>query len=127
VFLDASGEPLLTGFGYSRFISGEMSTKAGTVRFTAPELLRGICPERYADKVDVFAYGMLLYTTFTTKLRWDGGRNIGPNGRCDSDLIQRGKRPVRTPGVPGRVWKLITDCWAQQPTARPSFPDSSGG
>jgi Protein tyrosine and serine/threonine kinase len=37
------------------------------------------------------------------------------------EVLQKRLRPVISPQVPAELQELILDCWAQEPTKRPSF------
>jgi serine/threonine protein kinase len=72
--LDASGEPLLTGFEVSRFCSESeelTGSQFGTPLFMAPEVWEE--DPHYTDKVDVFSFGVFLCTIFAGRVRFTAG------------------------------------------------------
>jgi hypothetical protein len=83
----------------------------------SPEVFRGDLS--YDNRIDVFAYGMLVYQIFTNV-------NILPSGRLRgftelSRAIVAGERFIWHPRIPKAFWKLIRLCWKQEPEKRPSF------
>jgi hypothetical protein len=82
--------------------------------------------EEYSYRVDVFAYAVTVYATFTDRVeRTDGG------ARNHADAIQRiarGERLKRPPegnpnAIPDRLWQLIEQCWEQVPRRRLTFQE----
>jgi hypothetical protein len=119
VFVSAQGEPILGGFCLSKFSRGEQSVveNIGTPVFIAPELLDG----RESSAVDVYAYGILLYSIFTEPRMLTSG----PVGNQQRLLVRvvMGDRFVKPDAIPGCFWTLITECWDRSPERRPSFAD----
>jgi serine/threonine protein kinase len=123
VFVNTRGEPVLTGFFFSRFYSesDQLTMCIGTPLFMAPELSTDTDRPDYSDKVDVYAYGLLLHSIFTDTPVLTTGRV-----RNWPQLIMRtghGTRYVRPDGTPDAFWQLITECWDHDPDRRPSFAD----
>ncbi|GAB5366997.1 hypothetical protein AAMO2058_001192000 [Amorphochlora amoebiformis] len=62
IFFDGYGKAKLADFGLSRLKAGqagkyEMTGKTGTIRYMAPEVVRG---EKYDESVDIFSFGLIL-------------------------------------------------------------------
>jgi serine/threonine protein kinase len=90
----------------------------------APELFSDECDGHHSSKVDVYAFGVLLYTLFSENRKLDD--NPERPVRSPQQLLMRvakGARFIRTPEIPEFYWNLITHCWAQDPAARPTFSD----
>jgi hypothetical protein len=137
VLLNAESEPLITGFHSSRFWreSEPLVERPVVGRFMAPELFAtpGKDARGYTAAVDVFDYGTFLYALLA-----ESGTEEWPE--CP-DLpkevhqswfdricavmraVQEGLRFERAPGIPDRIWVLITQCWSQDPNDRPTFAD----
>merc|ERR1712060_744442 len=110
----------LADFGFARIEERAMTQGVGTKHWMAPEVLRGT---DYTTKADVFSFAMVAYEV--------AFRHV-PYERLDAHSVARqtlaGIRPDMdeddTEGdVPPALLELITNCWAQEPDARPSFVD----
>jgi serine/threonine protein kinase len=121
VFLDANFEPHIADFGLSRMYhhSLQMTMAIGTPIFMAPELINET-DESYDQRVDVYAYGVLLYRLFTPNMDLDDGQSTRSIQQMMVRIL-RGVRFKRVPEIPAAFWELIQRCWAQLPDNRPSF------
>jgi len=93
-----------------------LNEKVGTIRWTAPEILRG---ESYTEKVDIYSFAIVLWELFTRPA-------VVPfEGLTISEvkeLVINEKRP-ELPNCNQRIKALITACWQDQPAKRPTFND----
>ena len=126
VLLDENFEPHIADFYLSRFLvtDNTMTIAIGTPLFMAPELYSD-GDGRYDEKVDVYAYAILLYQMFTditVHTALDNGSTVRRPQHLMREVL-RGARFVRDPAIPERIWNLITRCWAGDPKNRPSFED----
>jgi serine/threonine protein kinase len=106
-------------FGLSRFIEQTLAatmTACGTPSWTAPEVLRN---ERYDHKIDIFSFGVVIWELFA---RQDPYPNMPPF-QIVFAVGNQHARPQINPHWPAAWVKLITDCWDEDPDARPSFDD----
>jgi serine/threonine protein kinase len=115
VLLDGRMLPFVCDFGIARTVCGKntMTVGCGTTFWMAPEQM---VSRNYDFKVDVYAFGMVLYEMLCEKIPFEG---------CDSvdvaDRVCRGVRP-KLPSFGNRhVRHLIRKCWQQEPGARPTF------
>eukprot|EP00727_Mastigamoeba_balamuthi_P012389 m51a1_g7773 putative protein kinase domain containing protein (982) ;mRNA; r:156412-159658 len=94
-----------------------LQTCRGTPAFMAPELA---ARQRYSGKVDVYAFGLTLWSLLTRREPWEG-ENLWEV----PDRVAAGDRP-RFDGAessaPAEYVRLIEACWAQDPEARPDWP-----
>ncbi|KIK65091.1 hypothetical protein GYMLUDRAFT_159913, partial [Collybiopsis luxurians FD-317 M1] len=96
-------------------------TMKGAIRWMAPELLN---TEGLPDEIlkspsrDIFALGCTMVEIITLKLPFHDQKTDYAVLAC----IVSGKRPARPENVwcTDVIWHLITRCWAQEPTDRPS-------
>ncbi|BFI43450.1 protein MpMAPKKK26 [Marchantia polymorpha subsp. ruderalis] len=102
-------------FGLSRLASGPVqdSTAAGTPEWMAPELLRN---EPVTDKCDVFSLGVIMWELCTLKRPW---KDVEPMQVVYK--VAHAKARLEIPE--GLLGKLIADCWAEVPSARPSYDE----
>ncbi|KAH8091022.1 kinase-like domain-containing protein [Cristinia sonorae] len=129
ILVDDAGHIKLTDIGMSitsevtAYIN-EFTSGAGALRWTAPELFE---PERFGleesfetCQSDIYAFGCTVFEIYTGNVPFDGKLNSQIPG-----LVIKGERPHRPPPSQLRtigddVWKLITLCWAQKRSRRPS-------
>ncbi|KAH0786033.1 SEL1-like repeat protein [Histomonas meleagridis] len=118
ILLDENYEPRIADFGLSKIQNSEalQSIVGGTPLWMAPELF---LETQYTNKVDVFAYGMILYQMLTDRLPFDGKLNPLQIGNA----ILNNERPEISGNVPQFFSNLICECWSQNPADRPTFDD----
>jgi len=109
----------LTDFGSSR-VAKENSVEAsytigiGTPIYISPEMLD---KRVYNEKVDVYSYAILLLYLFTSSLPYKDFAHLWDV----ASFVTSGKRLPIPSSVPKGIQKIITDCWAHEPSQRPSF------
>lgn len=124
VMLDDKYYPNICDFGFSKYYEEgvtdqlSMTMKIGTKAYMAPELVFG---EGYSNKVDVFAYAIVLYEIFTlNKPYFDATFDL----KQLTAYVNNGTRPTIKDGeVPEPFLQLIHDCWDNDPDHRPAFID----
>ncbi|EJD51616.1 hypothetical protein AURDEDRAFT_159353 [Auricularia subglabra TFB-10046 SS5] len=86
----------------------------------APELVQS---EMRTTWTDVYAFGMLIFRMYAGKYPFD---EVDPRDLCRVSAMVRlggGKRPrreeIQHPAFTDELWELMTECWAQEPVARP--------
>lgn len=84
----------------------------GTPAYMAPEIFQ---KKSYDRKVDVFAYGTLLWEIFARKVPFEG---LEP-----SDVAQRvfKEEGLSLSGIPKKIASLIQECRSLDPKQRPEF------
>lgn len=118
ILLDSNFEARIADFGLSKIEKEDsmQSIIGGTPIWMAPELFEQI---QYTNKVDVFAFAIILFQFFTGHLPYDGKKNPIQIAM----LITSGDRPDIPSDVPYFWAKLISDCWEQDPNDRPTFEE----
>ncbi|KIJ59424.1 hypothetical protein HYDPIDRAFT_118519 [Hydnomerulius pinastri MD-312] len=122
VLIDDSGKACITDFGLSGVVGlTPASPKAkgigGTLRFMAPEAIKN---RALTVETDVYAFGMLIYETFTEET---------PFGSQPDHLVMEGRLQLSRPisrevlerGMTDDMWNLLQSCIARDPSQRPSF------
>merc|ERR1711916_93706 len=92
---------------------------AGTLPWTAPELLEG---KVFTDKSDVYSFGIILWEIFSDRSKEDGG--IPYAGMRTWDIRQyvlNKNRPPIPKNMHPDILHLITRCWSHNPERRPTF------
>ncbi|KAJ0256662.1 Kinase superfamily with octicosapeptide/Phox/Bem1p domain-containing protein [Hirschfeldia incana] len=90
----------------------------GTLPWMAPELLNG-SSSKVSEKVDVFSFGIVLWEILT-------GEEPYANMHYGAIIVNNTLRPT-IPAFCDDEWRtLMEECWAPNPTARPSFTEVAG-
>ncbi|ELP92233.1 serine-threonine protein kinase, putative [Entamoeba invadens IP1] len=116
----------LTDFGTCRNVSERalstkpLSTGIGTPTYMSPESLQGTSD--YSYPVDIYAYGMVLYETYTEKQGYENDERFNQPWMIPQFVIE-GKRLERTEGMPDNYWNLLNKCWAQEAEKRPNMSE----
>lgn len=123
VLIDENFEPKLCGFKYAKNVGNGlyMTMAIGSPLYMAPEIfLDG--DEYYTFSADVFAYGMILYRMFSTKLEF---ANVKVLRSVQQFLMKIGNgiRPIKPENMPDSYWELINRCWDQDESKRPTFQE----
>jgi serine/threonine protein kinase len=120
ILIDEHGRPMISDFGSGRW-AGDDSTPelrgpGGSIQYAAPEMFE---EGEYATKVDVVAFGLILYEIIA-------GRPVFAQGEPPFSVIRRWHEGI-TETIPDSVnpeiGELIPMCWKRDPDERPSFDD----
>jgi len=99
-------------FGIARELRQKMTQAIGTPVFMAPEMYTS----KYDGKVDVYAFGLILYEIFT---------GLSPYIEIPNfelpDQVIKGTRPTIPENIPPILRDLMAQCWAGDPQTRPDF------
>jgi serine/threonine protein kinase len=118
VLYDSHGRLKVADFGLARIKSEDgyiPGACGGTPLYSAPEVLR---KEDFTDKADVYSFGLIVWFILT---------GIQPYGQfTDWNTFYRAVvidevRPELPKSVPPLLGKIISSCWAQDPSDRPSL------
>jgi serine/threonine protein kinase len=139
LMFDGSNRLKLCDFGLAAEKIGQYvktrSNLAGTPRYMAPEAFKN---EPCSEKIDIFAFGMILWEMYTGRLPW-AGRSFSEVRSCVSSGTER---PAIPSSAPPELARLISgtnacpsltchltvrhlelicflDCWAHDPQQRP--------
>jgi serine/threonine protein kinase len=119
VFIDGRHEVRVADFGRSRVAAAsDLTIACGTPLTQAPEALES---DVYTNKIDVYSYAMCLYMMFRPADALDDGGTKPKTAIAMMRRIASGARYVRDPAMPDFYWRLIQNCWAQNPDERPAF------
>jgi serine/threonine protein kinase len=119
VLFDSNGLARICDFGFSRS-EGEdalMTQNVGTPHWMAPELLAA--DETYSSKVDVYAYGIVLWEIATGEVPFVG---LEP-AQIVVQVFMKDLRPPLPDRLNPQIRELITQCWDKNPDLRPTFDD----
>eukprot|EP00667_Euglena_gracilis_P003692 EG_transcript_3701 len=107
--------------------TAKTSGVCGTPGYMAPEVLQD---KEYWTAADVFSFGSLMYEVthkrhpFSLEVAQVTNEIRRPNDfalRC-AQMTKEGSRPALDPNCcPSKLRQLIHDCWAQDPTQRPTM------
>ncbi|CEL63966.1 Cell division control protein 15 OS=Saccharomyces cerevisiae (strain ATCC 204508 / S288c) GN=CDC15 PE=1 SV=3 [Rhizoctonia solani AG-1 IB] len=126
VLISYDGTPMLTDFGNSNVQSTTLqftqtlSSPGYSLRWTAPEILRGTSGLTTAG--DVYSLGMTILEVFTSEVPFPEKADLSLYGHI---VVDR-KRPHRPRTIiPERsifgniLWGILTSCWSYNPQLRP--------
>ena len=121
ILLDANLLPRVIDFGLSTQLEEGhreefLTTTVGTPHWMAPELFES---QPYTNKIDVYAYGMLLWEILTQQTPYPGKSS----SQIMYDVCNKQKRPPIPMRTPSALKALINQCWAQDPNDRPTFKE----
>ncbi|KAL6628907.1 hypothetical protein ACP70R_028672 [Stipagrostis hirtigluma subsp. patula] len=107
----------VSDFGMSRlkhhtFLSSKST--AGTPEWMAPEVLRN---EPSNEKCDVYSFGVILWELATLRVPWSG---LNPMQVVGAVGFQNRRLDIPKEVDP-QVAKIISSCWENDPSKRPSF------
>ncbi|XP_012087364.1 uncharacterized protein LOC105646171 isoform X2 [Jatropha curcas] len=110
-------------FGLSKIKRNTLVTGGvrGTLPWMAPELLNG-SSNKVSEKVDVFSFGIVLWEILTGEEPYANMHY----GAIIGGIVNNTLRPA-IPNFCDAEWKrLMEQCWAPNPAARPSFTEIAG-
>ena len=113
-------------FGLSRLVETKIGGSLGTWQWLAPEVINTETLE-YDERSDVYSFGMVCYEVFARKIPFcEYYEQFLRNGHfnkwgCIAQIINDHLRPTLPSTVPGKLRRLIEQCWSSEPSARPSF------
>ncbi|KAG6377320.1 kinase-like domain-containing protein [Boletus reticuloceps] len=122
VLVDDAGKACIVDFGLSKVYSSRTAGTnrgkvAGTLRYLAPEALKG---HGLSFETDVYAFGMLIYEVFAGE---------GPFIGVIDDVVWEGRLELQRPtsnkayerGFNDVLWQLLSECISREPNSRPRF------
>jgi hypothetical protein len=119
VLLDSNNRIRICDFGFSRHATEDslMNQNLGTPHWMAPEVLHK--GSHYTSKVDVYAYGVVL---------WELATGMTPYYGMDSQMIAarviaEDIRPPMPTDLNPAMRDLIGQCWDRNPDNRPTFDE----
>jgi tRNA A-37 threonylcarbamoyl transferase component Bud32 len=86
----------------------------GSLRYMAPEVAAN---QPYNEKADVYGFGIILWEMLANDLPY---KKLHTHNFY-REVVKKKVRPPTDPTWPPDVVKLIEDCWAHDPDARPTF------
>eukprot|EP00179_Madagascaria_erythrocladioides_P003418 CAMPEP_0198314730 /NCGR_PEP_ID=MMETSP1450-20131203/5258_1 /TAXON_ID=753684 ORGANISM="Madagascaria erythrocladiodes, Strain CCMP3234" /NCGR_SAMPLE_ID=MMETSP1450 /ASSEMBLY_ACC=CAM_ASM_001115 /LENGTH=323 /DNA_ID=CAMNT_0044017803 /DNA_START=35 /DNA_END=1006 /DNA_ORIENTATION=+ len=118
VLLDDDFSPLLTDFGFSRFIDsgGNMTGETGSYKYMAPEVTKH---QSYTFSADVYSFAILLNEIFNDEKPFEGLLPI----HAAVGVVKKGLRPTQkkiTQRFPSLA-ELAAQGWHEEPTKRPDW------
>ncbi|KAH3765649.1 tyrosine protein kinase [Pelomyxa schiedti] len=116
----------ITDFGTTRDINEANATNKytlgiGTVMYHAPEMILPATEGAYNQSCDVFSYAVTLYELYVDEDCYPP--TLFKSFYQVSQFIMEGKRRPIPDSCPSDYARLVTDCWQQDPSARPSFKE----
>jgi len=119
LLVDENWKVKVCDFGLSRIIDttdNNNMTACGTPSWTAPEILRN---EQYYEKADVYSFGIVLWECITRQDPYEGMAPFQVVLNVGTKLM----RPIIPESCPTAWVNLVTSCWSEVPSSRPSFDE----
>eukprot|EP00536_Pseudo-nitzschia_multiseries_P017950 jgi/Psemu1/227161/e_gw1.1969.3.1 len=123
LLIDNSGVLKVADFGLSKIRPDPkrnekdtfmMTGETGSYRFMAPEIFLHMS---YNETVDVYSYGMILFFLLDGKPPWPTENGLVAARKA----AEEGDRPTIPRNWDIRLQGLLRNCWAENPSSRPSF------
>ena len=104
----------LADFGLARKMDSTMSIGQGTIKWMAPETLSR---QEYTEKADIYSLALVMWeivaqARFFTEFK--------SNAAIEAAVVNHNARPSFAPSFPAKLKTLIEQCWAANPSERPS-------
>lgn len=126
ILLDKNYQPRITDFGLAKFFSQGNSFEqsifhCGTYPYMAPEVFDS---SHYDTKVDVYAFGILMYEVVTGKIAYKI-KKTDNNNKFDlfKENVKNGMRPKFSEPIKKGLRRMIIQCWSKDPDQRPTFDE----
>ena len=123
ILLDSELHPYLADFQLSMkaklIHDREQIVSAISPLYAAPEYLINPFSASSTSKLDVYSYGMTVYSIITELFPFNNCKN---KSKVLQDVIHD-VRPALPEDVPSHWKELITNCWKKDPKERPTFTE----
>ncbi|KAF7355812.1 hypothetical protein MVEN_00909400 [Mycena venus] len=131
ILMDKERRACLTDFGLAAFIESDTSmqstTKGGSTRWMAPELLRPVhgAHSKRTPATDVWAFGCVcceIWSEGTVPFSHIGADEGVPFAFIAGDLAPYPSIPHDNDGnpMPDQLWEIVQWCWKPEPRERPN-------
>ena len=91
------------------------------VRYAAPEILLGKGRSGYSEKSDVYSFAVLIWEAYSTYAMMPYERI--PDDEEVSRRKLKGEKLEKPKNCDDATWKLMLQCWMDQPDDRPTFQE----
>lgn len=99
-----------------------LTGRTGSLMYMAPEVFK---EQPYSEKADVFSFGIMMYEVLQRYIMLSAVAVAGTyeelEGYCAR--VAGGYRPPLHDKWPPKLTKLLLDCWAQEPSLRPTMDE----
>lgn len=124
ILADIDFYPRICDFGLTRCFPGSitnisMTKEIGTPLYMAPELLKG--DSHYNSSVDVYAFSILAYEIVTGKSPYFELGKLTPFKLINK--VTKGYRPKFTKNMTKKMKTLLSRCWDENTSERPTFDE----
>jgi serine/threonine protein kinase len=117
ILVRANGYPVLTDFGFSKFIVGPTFTFCGTADYLAPEVIKGT---GYDDAADWWALGILIFEVAELETLF-GGSDLAPDVVVQNVLVGLDAALRGRPNVAAAIRQVVHDFCKVNPSDRVGY------
>lgn len=125
ILIDRNDRAMITDFGLSMKYNGndKIIEGRGTTMFIAPEGFEGKGRRSDASKMDVYAFGMVIYELLAGRLPYESLHKDDLNRFVAEvmDKVITGQTPDIDPRWSTSLVSVMRRCWASRPNDRPSM------
>eukprot|EP01089_Gocevia_fonbrunei_P017174 TRINITY_DN5492_c0_g1_i1.p1 TRINITY_DN5492_c0_g1~~TRINITY_DN5492_c0_g1_i1.p1 ORF type:complete len:403 (+),score=62.26 TRINITY_DN5492_c0_g1_i1:86-1294(+) len=114
LLVDKNFNVKIADFGLARVKAQMMTGNLGTCQYMAPEVIQSAS---YTEKADVYSFGVVIWEVLSRQAPYQGMQPM----QIAYTVIHQQNRPPIAPHWPRELVAIMTDCWAPEPSARPTF------
>lgn len=105
-------------FGTAADKSTYMTNNKGSAAWMAPEVFEG---SSYTEKCDVFSWGIIFWEVLSRKKPFAEEKGVKRSAFQILWAVHIGERPKLLENCPPPIETLMTSCWDQNPSLRPTM------
>jgi len=110
----------LCDFGTAKKLEHTLTNAVGTIRYMAPEVIRG---RHYTERCDVFSFAIVVWEIITRKRPTLNVKGQNASSMAILYAMANGARPPMIRNLPRALQEMISRCWDEEPQKRPPMKE----